>query len=272
MKIVTTLWGKLAGYRDRVWTNWYRRGLTKGILTLAYMRDTLNKKNLKNTYPPETLIGFQKNGQKRPEGEDTLMAPNPRIISTKLLTREGDLEEVPFLNMLAATWIQFQNHDWVNHGEALTRKKDLIEIPFPEDDPARKKYRQSKIFVGRTQPDPTRDKGGKERTPTTFINEVTHWWDGSQIYGSDQETVDRLRSGVDGKLKLQPNGNLPLDKHKVEDTGFVRNWWIGLSMLHTLFANEHNAICDQLKIYNPSWSDTRLFNVARLARPYWFLR
>ena len=300
MKAVTGLWGKLAGYKDRVWTNWYRRSLTKGILTLAYMRDKLNKKNLKNTYPEGALIGFQTKGQRPPEGvthyrtadgtwnnlenpkegaagtrfgrnvddsvakaetDETLLSPNPRVISNKLLTRDGDMKEIPFLNMLAATWIQFQNHDWVNHGEVLTN--DLIEIPLPEDDPAREKYRQSKMFVGRTQADPTR-KDGKERTPSTFINEVTHWWDGSQLYGSDQETVDRLRSGVDGKLKLQENGKLPLDKKNVEDTGFVRNWWVGLSLLHTLFAREHNSICDHLKTFNPSWDDTRLFNVARL--------
>jgi hypothetical protein len=45
------------------------------------------------------------------------------------------------------------------------------------------------MLVPRTQPDPTRT-GNKEEAPVTFINEVTHWWDGSQIYGSDQQTQD----------------------------------------------------------------------------------
>jgi hypothetical protein len=35
-------------------------------------------------------------------------------------------------------------------------------------------------------------------------------------------------------------------------------------MLHTLFAREHNAICDMLKSSHPGWDDNRLFNVARL--------
>jgi len=305
MHFGTAIWGRLAGYRDEVWTNWYRRSLFTGIMTLAYMRDRLNRRNLIGAYPDGALVGFQKPGQAPPEGAshfrtadgswnnfdnpmegaagtrfgrnvqaeairpergERLMTPNPREVSRKLLTREsGEVKEVPFLNMLAASWIQFQNHGWVNHGEVLWN--DFLEIPFAEDDPARKKYHQSKLFVGRTQPDPTRSEEG-EKNPATYINEVSHWWDGSQIYGSDQVTQNRLRSGVDGKLHLRVSETgdrlLPLDSNGVEDSGFVRNWWVGLSMFHTLFTLEHNAICDQLKVHYPHWEDNRLFNVARL--------
>ena len=171
------------------------------------------------------------------------------------------MKEVPFLNLLAASWINFQNHDWIHHGEPLA--KDVHEIPLAEDDPARKRYRRSNMFVGKTQADQTR-MPDKEETPVTFINEVTHWWDGSQIYGSDQETVNRLRSGVDGKLRLNEDGTLPLGKNDIEETGFTRNWWVGLTMFHTLFAREHNAICDLLREAYPDWDDNRLLNVARL--------
>ncbi|HEY3215323.1 MAG TPA: peroxidase family protein [Candidatus Eisenbacteria bacterium] len=296
----TRLWGRIAGYRDEIWTNWYRRPLLLGVLTLAYMREQLNHHNLKNTYPPGSLTGFVPEGLPVPPGVThfrtadgtwnnlenpkegaagtrfcrnvppqaihtaaamPLLSPNPREISRVLLTREGKMLEVPFLNLLAATWIQFQNHDWVNHGEAL--QADVFEIPLAEDDPARRRHGQSKMFVGKTQPDPTR-MPGMDEPPLTFINEVTHWWDGSQIYGSDQKTVDRLRSHRDGKLRLDEVGNLPADRKGIEETGFVRNWWIGLSMFHTLFAREHNAICDHLKAAYLEWDDHRLFNVARM--------
>ncbi len=287
-------------YRGEVWTNWYRKRLYSGILTLAYMREKLNRENLHSTYPSGCNVGFQPDGLAPPDGvthfrtadgswnnlddpkegaagtrfarnvansaikpadDEELLSPNPRLISRALLTRGDTMNEVPFLNLLAASWIQFQNHDWINHGENLTT--DIIEIPLADDDPARTRYRQRNMFVGRTQPDPTRQDTGEE-TPVTFINEVTHWWDGSQIYGSDQATQDRLRSGVDGKLRVDEDGTLPLDAKGVEDTGFVRNWWVGLAMLHNLFVLEHNAICERLKEQHRDWDDDRLFNVARL--------
>lgn len=298
--ILIQLVGKFLGYRGKVWTNWYRRWYLIGTFTLAYLRVVLTNNNLKNTYPKGTLVGFQTPGQSPPEGVshfrtadgswnnlsdpkegaagtrfsrnvsndaihpetgDTLMTPNPRQVSLQFLTREGGMKEIPFLNLLAAAWINFENHDWIDHGQTLINEHH--EIPLAADDPARAKFRQTKMVLPKSQPDPTRVPE-QEETPISFINEVTHWWDGSQIYGSDQETVDRLRSGVDGKLRINTDGTLPIGQNGVEETGFTRNWWIGLTLLHTLFAREHNAICDHLKQTHPGWDDNRLFNVARL--------
>lgn len=292
--------GKVLGYRGKVWTNWYNRWYLVGTYTLGYLRVVLTNNNLKNPYPKGTLIGFQPPGQSPPEGVthyrtadgswnnlsdpkegaagtrfsrnvakdashpetgERLLTPNPRELSREFLTREGEMKVVPFLNLLAAAWINFQNHDWIHHGQALTDEHH--EIPLADDDPARQKFQQTKMLIPKSQPDPTRMEGQEEYS-SSFINEVTHWWDASQIYGSDQETVDRLRSGVNGKLKINDDGTLPIGQNGVEDTGFNRNWWIGLALLHTLFAREHNSICDHLLQAHPDWNDNRLFNVARL--------
>ncbi|MCX6521493.1 MAG: peroxidase [Actinobacteria bacterium] len=212
------------------------------------------------------------NASIRPAGHDdpALLTPNPRTISRKLLTRRLDadgpvVQEVPFLNLLAASWIQFQNHDWVTHGENLLAHDDPLLIPLDADDPVRELTGQEALVVPRTQADPTHPgPDGGETTPVTFVNEVTHWWDGSQLYGSDLETQRRLRSGVGGRLRLEPDGRLPVADDGVEDTGFVRNWWVGLSMWHTLFAREHNSICTMLAGRYPEWDDERLFQTARL--------
>ena len=306
MDWITNLVGRKLGYRGKIWTDWYGRPVALGILTVAYIREQLNAKNLKSAYPFGTLVGFQSKGQRPPVGVShfrtadgswntltdpkegaagtrflrnvdptathpetvpRLLEPNPREISSQLLARpDGDdgqpeMKKVDFLNLLAASWIQFMNHDWINHGE--TQPDESITVQLPANDPACARYLQSEIAIGRTQPDPTR--GGVEPTATSSINEVTHWWDGSQIYGSDQSTQNRLRSRQFGKMRLNNDGTLPVDPSTgVEDSGFVRNWWVGLTMLHTLFVREHNAICDMLYEAYPSWDDNRLFNVARL--------
>ncbi len=244
----------------------------------------------------------------RPEKEPELLAPNPREVSLSLLTRpdgadgQPEVTEVKFLNLLAASWIQFMIHDWVNHGEVA--RVGVIKVPLERDDPARDRYLQSEMEIGRTQADPTppgpeqpaaadpideepaattstseeppaagpTDEEPPATSPTrekpadtSFINEVTHWWDGSQIYGSDQETQNRLRSHRFGKMRLNSDGTLPVEPGtEVEEAGFRRSWWVGLSMLHTLFVREHNAICDMLYEAYPTWDDNRLFNVARL--------
>jgi tetratricopeptide (TPR) repeat protein len=207
-----------------------------------------------------------------PETNPQLFTPNPREISLKLLRRPDGaddqpvVQEVPFLNLLAASWIQFMIHDWVSHSD--TEPGKFIKVPLAADDPACTRYLQTELAIGRTQVDPTwggRSGTGKEPAKTSFLNEVTHWWDGSQIYGSDQNTQDRLRSNDSGKMWLNADGTLPIDSvTRVEDAGFMRNWWVGLSMLHTLFVREHNAICDMLHEAYPQWNDDCLFNVARL--------
>ncbi|MEM7796414.1 MAG: peroxidase family protein [Cyanobacteria bacterium P01_C01_bin.118] len=186
-----------------------------------------------------------------------LMTPNPREISRTLMTRDS-FQPATILNLLAAAWIQFENHDWFSHGDNDPREK--LVIPLESHDPWPEEHRP--MAVGKTLADPTRPDGAR---PKTFINTVTHWWDGSQVYGSDPETVEKLRSHTDGKLFLQDDGLLPVDPESGLDiTGFNDNWWIGLSMLHTVFTKEHNAICDHLKQEYSHWSDEDLFNHARL--------
>ncbi len=191
--------------------------------------------------------------------EKNILNPNPRVISQKVLKRDEFIPATS-LNVLAAAWIQFQNHDWFTHGDNEPNKK--IEIPLPEGDPWPEEHRP--MEVKKTLTDQSRSESDQSSQPT-FINEVTHWWDGSQIYGSNPETVDKLRSHVDGKLTIGEDGLLPLDEQLGLDmTGFNDNWWVGLSLLHTLFVKEHNHLCDRLKEIYPEWSDNELFDHARL--------
>jgi hypothetical protein len=190
-----------------------------------------------------------------PDGEK-LMRPNPRTVSRELLTRET-FQEATSLNLLAAAWIQFMLRDWVSHGPSP--KENPWEVPLADDDP----WPEKPMRILRTKDDPTRTSDD-EGMPPTHVNVHTHWWDGSQIYGSDEATQGQVRLGEAGKLRIGPDGLIPVDpnseKHPADEPGF----WIGLVMMHTLFTREHNAICDRLRVEYPTWSDDDLFDHARL--------
>jgi hypothetical protein len=287
----------LAHLYTGMWTNWYRSPFdlsnklkpeAKGLEKLLTMRTALTAKHLfdrqvkkelscAGTQDHRTVDGtcndlerpwagavnarFGRNTDPGPDGakltrDADLLEPNPLQISRELLTRDVSggkpvVKEVPFLNLLAAAWIQYQTHDWFAHPQQADKK---ISFEY--------KGRAVKIALSK----PVRDG---ERT---YENSVTHWWDASQVYGSDDETFGRIRDGASGNIKLE-DGLLPVVGGK-EDSGFTTNWWVGLSLLHTLFANEHNEIaktiraahsdCERNGHNHPTFTEEKIYNVARL--------
>ena len=114
--------------------------------------------------------------------------------------------------------------------------------------------------IMRTRKDPTHLP--EDSSPPTYLNTETHWWDGSQLYGSNADAQKRVRSGEDGKLLVEPDGMLP--RELVAQASKEPGFWVGLALLQGLFVLEHNAICDRLRTEYPSWSDDELFERARL--------
>jgi hypothetical protein len=267
---------------------WDRLPRPLGVLTLAGLRTRLRERNLYDTgtaakpAPPRpgnlqvrTLDGsyndldqpamgsigarFGRNvplERTFPEAPPGILEPNPRVVSRELLTRTQFIPATT-LNVLAAAWLQFEVHDWFSHGKNVPQEP--WELELAEDDP----WPERPMRIERTRPDPTGD--ADERTPPTFATADSHWWDGSQIYGSDERFAARLRMGEEGKLRVDDQGLLPGDLEELVDlSGVAGNFWLGLAVLHTLFTLEHNAICDRLRAEHPSWTDDELFDHARL--------
>ena len=183
-----------------------------------------------------------------------LLTPSPRDVSRELMTRTR-FQPASILNLMAASWIQFMVHDWFFHKRT---PNEHIEIPLKPDDP----WPAKPMKVERTQPDPA--PAGSKRPPA-YVNLNSHWWDGSQVYGCDAATAAKLRTRVDGKLKIRGDGRLPVDPATgIDLVGFSDNFWLGLSMLHSLLVLEHNSICDLLRAQHPAWSDDALYTKARL--------
>ncbi|KAH7262761.1 heme peroxidase [Fusarium tricinctum] len=201
----------------------------------------------------------------KPPTQQELLTPSPRIISERILARpEGQFKPAEIVNLLAAAWIQFQVHDWAQHSFDTDGEGD-VEIPLGKAD----RWSDSEMKVPRTKRSEVLSIQDAE-TPA-YDNENTHWWDASQIYGSTEAETRALRSQCDkstpGQLDVTTSGGeqfLPRAEDGIPKTGFRQNWWLGLELLHTLFALEHNAIASQLHQSNPAWSSDRIFDTARL--------
>jgi hypothetical protein len=193
---------------------WHRLPRPLGILTLAGLRTRLRERNLHDTgllAAPDELVQkardpawtsartidgtlndlrqplmgsigtrFGRNvpvDQTWPEGLPEILEPNPRLVSRELLTREEFIPATT-LNVLAAAWLQFEVHDWFSHGKGQT--ENPWEIELADDDP----WWERPMHIQRTLRDPTHTGNG---SPPTFVTADSHWWDASQIYGSQSE-------------------------------------------------------------------------------------
>ena len=165
------------------------------------------------------------------------------------------------LNDMAGWWIQFQFHGFGGN----TKRDPVTACPhlmrreksenWPDGDVA---------YIDRTSVDHTRVTDNGRPTP---INERVQAWVQGQIYGTNEAELKRLRSFAGGKFALDENGHLPNDPDKqgIDLTGFANNYGPGLSFLHWLFVNEHNAIADYYAYFHPEWDDEMLFQMARIA-------
>jgi hypothetical protein len=196
----------------------------------------------------------------KPEKPPRLHDPSARTVSLELMTRD-EFKPATTLNILAAAWIQFENHNWFFHGRG--REDETMDVPIEDSDD----WPDHPMHVRRTVSESdAKDGRSSDSDNIDFSNTESHWWDGSQLYGANQETQNAVRTFKDGKLKIGDDGRLLADPDEagIDLTGFNENWWFGLSCLHTLFTKEHNAICDRLKQENPRWDDQRLFDTAWL--------
>lgn len=215
------------------------------------------------------------------ERDRDLMRPSPRLVANLLMGRDAFVP-VPSLNLLAAAWIQFMVHDWLSHGANDPSVARFLHVPLPPGDrwpPDLAPGAPNEPMTVLSTTTCAELSAADEGRPVPYTNTETHWWDASQIYGSSWSRQDQLRrvGGLpdgerleNGKLWLDAEGCLPLDpalqekRPGLELSGVNGNWWIGLSMLHTLFVREHNAIADCLRAEYPAASGEWIFQKARL--------
>jgi hypothetical protein len=188
------------------------------------------------------------------------------------------------LSALADAFGQFIDHDM----DLTLDNGPRMPIPVPVGDPIGGPGDTPLAFAG-SNTDPATGTG--PGNPAQQINSVTSYLDLSQVYGSDQATANALRSFVGGRMKTSPGGLPPLDntayftpaqlvvinasvggmadaeslpKSDMFVTGDSRgNETIELTVLQTLFLDNHNRLATELHKEYPKWGDKRLFEVAR---------
>lgn len=108
----------------------------------------------------------------------------------------------------------------------------------------------------------------------SVLNSLSSFHDLAAVYGDNEERADKLRSKVDGKLKVSKGENLPFNTIGLMNApslsprmyvagDFRANEHVALTTLHVIWLREHNKLCDSLKRDFPGWGDERLYQMAR---------
>lgn len=207
---------------------------------------------------------------------------NPRHISNLVVKQAGLIPNTFGLTDYMWAWGQFMDHD-LSLIEDNFREPAHISVPMgdPHFDP----FRSGRAIIPMFRS--VISAGSGRVSPRNYPNAITHWIDGSNVYGSDEERMLWLRSFEGGKLKVSDGNYLPfntidgeqgspIDPHApsmFNENPTISKFFVAgdpranenvvLTSMHTLFVREHNRLCDELAASHKNWDDERLFWEAR---------
>lgn len=199
---------------------------------------------------------------------------SPRTISN-LVAAQGpdDAFNDRDLSAFVYAWGQFLDHDLDFTG--VSRTGETFPVAIPAGDPYFDPMGTGSKSIPLTRSAAALGSGLSASQPRQQVNEISAFIDASQVYGSDRQRADALRTFRGGKLKSSAGNLLPYNLMRLPNDGqgaperfFVAgdaraNENIELTAMHTLFMREHNRIADRYARLNPSWSDEELYQAAR---------
>ena len=213
--------------------------------------------------------------------------PSARLVSATVI---GDLPRLSTaLTHIFMLWGQFVDHDLDLFAEFEEEECEescdfeetcsfCFPITVPPTDPNFGNATENEgdcLPLARSVGSCVRPLNNKFEMAREQINQLTHYQDASNVYGSTQEEADSLRLFSGGLLRQggrtdSLKGNLPVGP-ELSDSGapfFVAgdvraNEHVALTVMHTIWLREHNRIVRELAELNPCWDDERLYQEGR---------
>lgn len=135
-----------------------------------------------------------------------------------------------------------------------------LPIPVPANDSFYSEHNVQCLNFVRSQTLNKNDCSFRQAQQTNF---VTHYIDGSFVYGSTDEVANELRSHVGGALLMEDN-ILPPNNAGGFRAGDGRALQTPqLAFYHSIYYREHNRLAAELAGLNPTWTDEQIYQQAR---------
>lgn len=192
---------------------------------------------------------------------------NPRAISNAISPQTGaGLGNDRNLSSWVWQWGQFIDHDFA----LVDESSESMNFSIPAGDPVFDPTNTGTAVMPFSRSVHT----GGVTTPRQHANALTHWIDGSMVYGSDAVRADTLRAHTGGRLATSAGDLMPYNTTGLPNgggtsstlflAGDIRtNEQTGLLAIHTILLREHNRLADQISAANPGMSDEDVYQRAR---------
>lgn len=199
--------------------------------------------------------------------------PNPRAISNTIAAQNDSVLNAKGVSDFFWQWGQFIDHD-IDLTDGST-PPEAAHIRVPAGDPFfdPDQTGSAVILFNRSVYHP--DTGLSVESPRDQLNEITGWFDASNVYGSEHGRATALRTNDGtGQLKTSAGGLLPFNIDGLPNAGGssaalflagdVRaNEQVALTAMHTLFVREHNRLAKSIAAKYPHLGGEELYQRAR---------
>jgi len=198
------------------------------------------------------------------------LRPSARLISNLVASQDGaDIPNTRGLSDFLWQWGQFLDHDIDE--TPIADPAEAFDILVPTGDPWFDPTGMGTRTIPLNRSAWTIRDGARQQ-----LNLITAYIDASNVYGSDEERANELRTlDGTGKMKTSAGDLLPFNVNGFDNAptahdpsfflaGDVRaNEQVALTAMHTLFVREHNLQADRIARENPRLSGEEIYQQAR---------